>query len=593
MWFWPHGAALTVIAGLAAAAYAWRMGSDPLEPYYEASVRSMSTSAHDFLYGAVDPAGTLTLDKLPGALWVQALFVVVFGFHTWAMVLPQTIEGVLIVVFLYRAVARLGGRTAGVVAAAVLAISPAVVALNRGNMGDTLMMLLLVLAADATSAAVKSGRGGSLVLAGVWVGLAFQTKTLQAWLVLPALGLAYLVSGPGAMTRRLRQLSLAGLVTVVVSLSWMSLISLTPADQRPYVDGSTDDSWFQQVFLYNGLNRVGGQTPNQTLAGQGLGGSLAFVPPAVSPFRLFVGYLGRDTGWLLLAAVVVAVIALVSRRGQPRTDPIRAGLILWTSWLVVLGVAFSVATLINPYYTAALAPAVAAIIGIGVGTAWSSRHRIVPVVTGVVVVASAAYAVWLLPRGDSTPPAWLRPAVIAVAVVCLAVVATAALRQRRAIRVASLAAGLVAICLTPTVGAASIVASQRGVFDTPFEPAFAVAAIDTNFVRTPANVARTVPVLEQARGGAPYLIATQTAAVASLFIDAAGEEALPIGGFDGAGPSPTLAQIQADVCHGKFHLALVTDGPDPRLHWIAEHCEDLSPLPGGLDTYRCAPPAGW
>ena len=155
-WFWPHGAALTVIAALAAAAYAWRMGNDPLEPYYEASVRSMSTSAHDFLYGAFDPAGTLTLDKLPGALWVQALFVVVFGFHTWAMVLPQTIEGVLAVVFLYRAVARLGGRTAGVVAAAVLAASPAVVALNRGNMGDTLMMLLLVLAADATSAAVKS-----------------------------------------------------------------------------------------------------------------------------------------------------------------------------------------------------------------------------------------------------------------------------------------------------------------------------------------------------------------------------------------------------------------------------------------------------
>jgi hypothetical protein len=258
----------------------------------------------------------------------------------------------------------------------------------------------------------------------------------------------------------------------------------------------------------------------------------------------------------------------------------------------VLGVAFSVATLINPYYTAALAPAVAAIIGIGVATAWSSRHRIVPVVTGVVVVASVVYAVWLLPRGDSTPPEWLRPAVIAVGVGCLVVVAVAMLRQHRTIRVASLAAGLVAICLTPTVGVASIVASQRGVFDTPFEPAFAVTAIDTNFIRNPANVAKTVPTLEQIRDGAPYLLATQTAAVATLFIDATGEEALPIGGFDGAGPSPTLAQIQADVCRGQFRLALVTDGPDPRLHWIAQHCEDLSLLPGGLDLYRCAPPAG-
>jgi 4-amino-4-deoxy-L-arabinose transferase-like glycosyltransferase len=110
-WFWPHGV-VALIALLAAIAYAWRLGSDPLEPYYEASVRSMSANAHDFLYGAVDPAGTLTLDKLPGALWVQAIFVDIFGFHRWAMVLPQVIEGALTVVFLYRSVARLGGPTA-------------------------------------------------------------------------------------------------------------------------------------------------------------------------------------------------------------------------------------------------------------------------------------------------------------------------------------------------------------------------------------------------------------------------------------------------------------------------------------------------
>src|SRR5262249_29660348 len=159
------------------------------------------------------------------------------------------------------------------------------------------------LAADATSAAIGSGRIRSLILAGVWVGLAFQAKMLQAWLVLPALALAYLISGPGSTLRRLRQLGLAGLVTGAVSLSWMALGSLTPAGYGPYVDGSTEDSWFQQVFVYNGLNRLGGETPLQKLAGQDIGTTLVPLAPA-SPWRLLEGYLALDTGWLLLAAAV-------------------------------------------------------------------------------------------------------------------------------------------------------------------------------------------------------------------------------------------------------------------------------------------------
>jgi 4-amino-4-deoxy-L-arabinose transferase-like glycosyltransferase len=591
-WLTPHRAALTLIAALAAAAYSWGMGSDVLHPYYEAAVRSMSTNAHDFLYGAFDPAGTITVDKLPGALWVQAVFVAVFGFHTWAMVLPQAIEGVLAVVFLYRAVARMAGPTAGLVAAAVLAISPAVVTLDRGNINDSLMILLLVLAADATSAAVRSGTSRSLVLAGIWVGLAFQAKMLQAWLVLPALASAYLIAGPGAIGRRLRQLGLAGVVTGAVSLSWMVLVSLTPASGRPYVDGSTGNSWFQQVFVYNGLNRLGGQTPTQVLASQGIGGSLALSQP-VSPWRLFVGYLGRDTGWLLLAAVVVVLVVLVGRRRQPRTDPVRASLILWASWLAVLGVVFSVSTTTNPYYTAALAPAVAAIIGIGVAAAVSSDHRLTPLLTGVIVIVSVTYAAWLLADAGTAAPPWVRPAAIAVGLAALATVALAVLRRRRGTLAAALVAGLLATCFTPAVGAVSIVAGHEGAFDVPFEQDSVSAEIQEAFVTTPAGVASIVPMLEQGRRGAPYLLVTQSSALAALFLDATSDEVLPIGGFAGTTPSPTVAQIQADVCHGQFHLAFISDGPDPRLHWIAQHCTGTGIVAdNGLQFYDCEPPTG-
>jgi 4-amino-4-deoxy-L-arabinose transferase-like glycosyltransferase len=589
-WFWPQGAILTLIVALAALAYGWGMSHDALEPYYEASVRSMSSNAHDFLYGAVDPAGTLTLDKLPGALWVQAIFVALFGFHTWAMVLPQAIEGVLTVVFLYRAVARLAGRSAGLVAAAVLAASPAVVALDRGNIGDSLMILLLVLAADATSAAVVSGRSRSLVLAGVWVGLAFQAKMIQAWLVLPALALAYLISGPGAASRRWRQVGVAGPVTGAVSVSWMALVSVTPAGYGPYVDGSTNDSWFQQVFVYNGLNRLGGETPLQTLAGQNIGTSLVTVAPA-SPWRLLSGYLGLDTGWLLLAAVVVAAASFVALRRAPRMDPRRASLILWVSWLVVIGAAFSAGTSINPYYTAALAPAVAAILGIGVGIAWSTRSRFVPLVAGVVVIVSVAYAVWLLPSMASRSPSWLRPAAIVVGVAGLGLVAFAWLGRRRGILAAGLVASLVATCFAPTVAAVSIVASHQGAFDTPFEPGSASAAIDNSFIALPASIANTVPRLEQVRYGAPDLLATQTAVIASFFINATGEEALPIGGFSGTAPTPTLADIKSDVCHGLFHLVLITDTSDPRFRWIADNCQLVGTDANGVESYFCVPGA--
>ncbi len=203
---WPRRTALAAIAAVAGVAYGWQANRDTLETYYAAAVRSMSASWHDFLFGSFDPAGTITLDKLPGAFWVQALAVRAFGVHTWVLVAPQAAEGVLTVLVLYHAVARLAGPAAGLIAALVLTVTPATVALDRGNISDSLMILLLVLAADATSGAIAAepgrGRRWRLLLAGFWVGLAFQAKMIEAWLVLPAFGLAYLLDG-GAPRPRL------------------------------------------------------------------------------------------------------------------------------------------------------------------------------------------------------------------------------------------------------------------------------------------------------------------------------------------------------------------------------------------------------
>ena len=350
-WARPALLAVTALAGLA---YAWGINSAYLESFYGAAARSMATNWHNFFFGAADPWGTVTVDKLPGALWFQALSLRVFGFHVWAIVLPQVIEGMVTVLVLYRVVRRVAGPGAGLLAAVIMAGSPTVILLDRGNISDTLLILLLVLAADAVTRAYTTGRLRPLLWAGVLVGFAFQTKMLQAWLVLPALFAAYLLAAPTAsFLRRLRDVALSAAVTIAVSLSWMTAVTLVPASSRPYVDGSCDNSVFSQVFGYNGLARVGVSgvfshagchPPSQwivNLARYSAQKQLTTIGDTAAWDRLLHGPFGHDGAWLLLPALVSAIAVFVQRRRQPRTDPPRAAVVLWMTWLVFLFAFFS------------------------------------------------------------------------------------------------------------------------------------------------------------------------------------------------------------------------------------------------------------
>jgi 4-amino-4-deoxy-L-arabinose transferase-like glycosyltransferase len=615
------------IAALAGLLYAWAMGQDTLEYYYAAADRSMSVSWHDFMFGAFDPAGTITVDKLPGALWLQALSVRAFGVHPWAIILPQIIEGVLAVLVLYRAVRRLAGPCAGLIAALVLAVSPATVGLDRLNISDSLLILLLVLAADAVSGAIagsaagdagqdaalaasdpdgpSSGAGGSgrpagcaarvrrpgrtlgqLILAGVWVGLAFQAKELEAWMVLPALGLAYLLCGPGSPVRRAGQLAVASVVVAVVSVSWMTAVSLVPAADRPYVDGSHDNSVFEQVFAYNGFGRFGDQTPLQVRAAQLDLGTPAPVLARAAADRLLRGGLGRDTGWLVPAAAVVAAWGIASRRRRPRRDPLRACFILWGGWLVTFVAVFSMITTLWPYYTAALSPAAAAIIGAGVTAARSPQRAPVSRTTGlaVIVAGTAAYAAWLVSSADRTP-GWLVPAIIAVGVAATGVIVWSLAGRRTVPFTAALAAGLAAVLLAPAVASVSLAAHSESAFDTPFESARVQQAVALgNGERVIVRVQAAIPYWQGAENGAPYVMAAQSVGLPSAIIYDSGLEALAIGGVDGTTPSPTLAQLQADIRHGLFHLVWIGSATDPRLRWIATHCTLQS-----AQFYYCVP----
>ncbi|MFB6566718.1 glycosyltransferase family 39 protein [Streptomyces noursei] len=247
--------ALLVLAVLAAVLYAWGINHSQYHTFYANAARSMTESWKAFFYGSFDPGNSITLDKLPGFLWPQALSARIFGFHPWALTLPQVLEGVASLLVLYRVVRRWAGDHAALIAGGAFLLTPVAVGLFRTSVEDPLFTLCVLLAAEATQRAAAAGRVGPLVLAGVWVGVGFQSKMLEAWAVLPALALVYLLSAPVALRRRLAHLALSALVMTAVSASWMVAVALTPAQDRPYVDGTTNNSAFSMVVGYNFLNR--------------------------------------------------------------------------------------------------------------------------------------------------------------------------------------------------------------------------------------------------------------------------------------------------------------------------------------------------
>ena len=317
--------ALLAVAALASFSYFWGIGNATLETFYGGAVRSMSESWRNFFFGAFDPWGTVTLDKLPGAFWVQALSVRAFGFHVWSVVLPQALEGTLTVLVLFRAVRRVAGAAAGLVAAIVLAVTPVVILLDRGNVSDTLLILLLVLAADAVTAATRTGRVTHLLVASLWVGLAFQAKMLEAWVVLPALWGAYVLAAPNpVLARRLGHALVCAAVAVVVSLSYMTVVTMVPTADRPYVDGSCNDSLFTQVFEYNGAGRTNGAAlegtrcnPTPAAVASVAGGGTETTPLPDGPGRFLSGGFARDVDLMLVPAVVALGGVFMSRRRAP------------------------------------------------------------------------------------------------------------------------------------------------------------------------------------------------------------------------------------------------------------------------------------
>jgi 4-amino-4-deoxy-L-arabinose transferase-like glycosyltransferase len=386
--------------------YLWDLGaSGYANDFYAAAVQAGTQSWKALLFGSLDAGNSITVDKPPAALWLMGLSGRVFGFNAWSMLVPQALAGVASVGLLYTTVRRRFGHAAGLIAGAVLALTPVAVLMFRFNNPDALLVLLLVAGAYCVERALVKASGGWLALAGVAIGFAFLTKMMQAFLVVPAFGLVYLVAAPTTLRRRL--LHLAGaLGALVASAGWyVLLVAVWPASARPYIGGSTDNSLLQLALGYNGLSRVFGDSgPGGGGGGVGFGGPTGLT-------RLYADSMGGEISWLLPAALVGLVgLAWLSWR-SPRTDATRASALLWGGWLVVTGLMFSyMSGITHGYYTVALAPAIGALVGIGAVALWRARSS--NIARSFLAAMLASTAVWdfvLLDRVSSWAPAvhWL------------------------------------------------------------------------------------------------------------------------------------------------------------------------------------------
>ncbi|MFJ8914761.1 ArnT family glycosyltransferase [Amycolatopsis sp. NPDC102389] len=573
-WVRPSLAALLLAT---AVLYLWNLGeSGWANAFYSAAAQAGSLSWKALFFGSSDAANAITVDKTPAALWVMSLSARLFGVDAWSVLVPQALMGVGSVALLYAAVRRTSGPAAGLLAGTVLALTPAAALMFRFNNPDALLVLLLTAGAYCVVRALEKASPRWLALAGVAVGFGFLAKMLQAFLVLPAFGLAYLIAAPTSMGKRLLHL-FGALSATLVSAGWyLAVVALWPAADRPYIGGSQENSLWELAFGYNGFGRITGDevgsvggNPNGGWGGTGWD-------------RLFGSEMAGGIAWLLPAAAVALAAGLWFTRRAPRTDRGRAALIVWGGWFQVTAVVFSyMGGIIHAYYMIALAPAVAALVGIAGTQLWRARGN--PAAAGALsagIGLSALTAYLLLSRQSDWLPG-LAIAILVAGLLCAFLVFFAS-------RLPDVARRLVAVGALVTVlagtGAYTVATAA-----TPHSGALPSAGPDTGrgmrmggggLLGTSLPGDELAALIRQDSAKYTWAAATVGSNNAAGYQLGSGAPIMAVGGFNGTDPAPTLEQFQEYVRSGQIHYFLGegmmmrgetgSDAAERIADWVAE-----------------------
>lgn len=596
-------------------AYLWNLSINGwANSFYSAAIQAGSQSWKAWFFGSSDMANSITVDKPPASLWIPGLSARIFGVNPWSILVPEALMGVASVALLYVITRKYFGHWAGIVAGVTLAVTPVAAMMFRFDNPEALLILLMIAAVWSMMKGLEDGRWRWLVLTGVFVGFGFLTKQLQVMLIVPPLAVTYLAFGPRGWLRRIGQL-FAALGAMIVSAGWWILaVELWPASSRPYIGGSQNNSILELTLGYNGLGRLNGNETGAVVPGgggnamEGMGGGPGGPGGGGGAWgetgwlRMFEPAQGGQIAWLIPTGLILAAVALVLIGRARRTDPRRAYLVVWALWLLVtMGVFSFMAGIFHQYYTAALAPAVAAVVAGGAAVCWSHRDRLwVRIALGISVAAAAIWGFVLLDRTPDFVP-WLRYAVLVVGL--LAAVAMV-FTQRRTVAAAALIGAIMAGLAGPVAYTVDTIATEKsgsiitagprvegefgpggggpggrggpggpGGRGMPGMPPQGLGAPGQGMpgmgqqdgggrggdgaagglLRGSTPSAALVDRLTADADEYTWVAAAVGSMSASGYQLETGHSVMPIGGFNGSDPSPTLAEFQQLVAAKKIH----------------------------------------
>jgi 4-amino-4-deoxy-L-arabinose transferase-like glycosyltransferase len=570
--------------------------------YYAAGAFAASHSWSALFQNAADLSGYVSLDKGPLPDWLMGLSGRVFGFASFSVMVPNALYGTVTVIVLYDAVRRALGREIALLAALVMALTPVAVLVGRYNTPDALLLMLLVCAAWCLTVAIESGRLRELLLCASCIGLAFNTKMLEAYLVLPAFAIAYLTAGRSSPRRRLAGLAAAAGLMLIVSLAWFTAMMLVPAGDRPYVGDSTDNSWFQLILEGDGVQRVAGHPG--AFAGH-FDGNLLY---------LFSSHVAGQISWLLPLALVGLALGLAATWRSRRVSPGFGAYAMWGTWMIVCGAVLSFsAGARHAYYTSILAPAVATLAAAALVMLWrlarSSRLAAFGLAFAVLGTSALSFAV-LAHTGDFL--SWLRWLVLACGMLAAVAIpaAHAPMRPRRSASALAALVAALAILAGPAAYSLATVARAHTGYDPIAGPVVGrhapIAAVAHSDALTTATLARSLSLigayLLAHRDGARFLVAATDAKVAAPLALATGLPVITVGGFSGVDPAPSAGQLARLVAGGELRYVLIdaarvmpasaSQQARSAPAWARRHCSQVPPAAIAPSADEGGSPAG-
>jgi 4-amino-4-deoxy-L-arabinose transferase-like glycosyltransferase len=597
----------------------WRLEQNGFDnEYYAAAVKSMSGSWHNLLYASFDPAGFVSVDKPPVALWIQAASVRLLGFHWWSVVMPQVLEGLATVALVCHLVARRFGAAAGLLAGLFLAVTPISVATDRSGNTDSCLVLVLALAAWALLRAAETASRPLWLLSMALVGLGFNVKMLAAFVPLPTFALVYLLNAVLPWRRRCLDLILAGIVLAAVSLPWALAYDFTPVSRRPFAGSSRHNSMVELAVGHNAIDRfvrparvgdartVPPRTPADGATADPTARARTFVQTPTGALRLADGLLAAQVGWLFPLALVGVVAGSLGVSPRRPLHPAHLSLILWSGWALTYGVVYSAAGgIFHFYYLDTMAPPLAALAGIGARRSWALiaqggwRTALLPVALLVTAVWQA-YVQWAA-LDPTAPPPWAPLYVAPASAALLALALWLATRGRglasRALRhlaAASTALAVLALLVLPLAWALSSVLVP-GIAVLPsadlsrLGPAPATTARARVRTQDEMLTRQLAAFLVRNRQGERFLLATSSVRLAAPIIIETGEPVMARGGYHGLDPILTPEELARLVDTKQVRFAMLGDlsAPSRRLggeaagqpvaDWVRAHGRTVDP----------------